>query len=176
MLEISPIGFTSAATTRTPKNSRNSGFRILPTQVRILPGNREKPRTIRKNTPEKMAERRPRCDTGAQQRRHADGKRHRRAARDGEEGPNGQIQRAGEEDAIAPADLAGKLDQPIAAADAHGSHAHQRQTDAGDQKANGRLPHMAPCHLPHVDGKDQIPRAEEQAKQHTRNKDQLFFA
>ena len=50
-----PIGFTKEATTRTPRNIRNSGFRILPTHVRIFPGNSENARTAMKNAAEKIA-------------------------------------------------------------------------------------------------------------------------
>ena len=50
-----PMGFKNAVTMRTAMNKRNTGFRILPTQVRILDGRREKNRTAAKNKKEKAA-------------------------------------------------------------------------------------------------------------------------
>ena len=41
--------------TSTPRNTRNSGVRILPTHVRIFPGKSEKPSTAAKNSAENTA-------------------------------------------------------------------------------------------------------------------------
>ena len=48
-----PIGCVRAVTVRMPRNSRNRGLRILPTQVRMPEGRREKYRTAAKNSAEK---------------------------------------------------------------------------------------------------------------------------
>ena len=46
------MGRSRAVTVRIPRNSRNKGFRILPTQVKMPEGRREKYSTIRKNSAE----------------------------------------------------------------------------------------------------------------------------
>ena len=80
---------------------------------------------------------------GGQQAGYRHGERHRRAARDGEEGADGQVQRAGEKVAIGAADLGAELKQAVAAADADGRHAQQRHADARDDKAGDGLPDVA---------------------------------
>ena len=47
-----PAGRISAVTVRMPRNSKKHGLRILPTLVRILPGNSEKSSTAAKNKTE----------------------------------------------------------------------------------------------------------------------------
>lgn len=46
------MGRSSAVTVRMPRNSKNRGFKILPTQVRMPEGRREKKSTTRKNRAE----------------------------------------------------------------------------------------------------------------------------
>ena len=106
---------------------------------------------------------------------HADGEGDRAAARNSEKRPDGQIERAGEENAVAAANLAGQLDQAVAAADADGGHAEQRQTHAGNQETEEGDPHVRPGKLPHIDRENQVARAEEQTEQHTRDECQLRF-
>ena len=67
--------------------------------------------------------------------------------------------------------MAAQLKQTAAAADAERRDAEQRQTDAGDDEADERGPHVATGHLPHIDRENQIPRAEKHAEKHAGNVD-----
>ena len=67
--------------------------------------------------------------------------------------------------------MAAQFKQTAAAADAERRDAEQRQTDAGDDEADERGPHVAPGHLPHIDRENQIPRAEKHAEKHAGNVD-----
>ena len=65
-------------------------------------------------------------------------------------------------------------------ADAQGCHAQQGQANAGDEKAQGRDPHLAARLLAHGHREDQVPRAKEHAEEHTGHghvfsKTQLLF-
>ena len=53
-LEMESMGEISARTISSAMLARNSGVRILPTQVRILPGFRENHSTAPKNSSEKI--------------------------------------------------------------------------------------------------------------------------
>ena len=100
-----------------------------------------------------------------------DSERGRCAAGDREERPYRQVQRAGEEITVWAADVAAQLKQTAAAADAERRDAEQRQTDAGDDEADERGPHVATGHLPHIDRENQVPRAEKHAEEHAGNVD-----
>ena len=95
-----------------------------------------------------------------------DGKRCRRAARDGEERPDRQIEQAGEKIGIGPVDLAAEVKETGAPAEAERGDAQQRQAHAGDEKAEEGGPHLAAGLLAHADGEDEVARTEEQAEQH----------
>ena len=103
---------------------------------------------------------------GGQQAGYRHGEGHRRAARDGEEGADGQVQRAGEKVAVGAADLGAELKQAVAATDADGRYAQQRHADARDDKAGDGLPDIAARQLSHINWENQIPRAKKHAEQH----------
>ena len=52
---MAALGERSATTTRMPRKTRKQGFRILPTQVRILPGRSAKKSAAAKNATEKSS-------------------------------------------------------------------------------------------------------------------------
>ena len=109
----------------------------------------------------------------AHQRREPSRKRHRCAAGDGKERPDGEVEDAGEENAVALADLAGERLQPIGMRDADGGDAEDGDTDGGDDKADDRGQDVAACHLTEMDGENEVARAEEHSEQRARHEDLL---
>ena len=110
------------------------------------------------------------------QRRHRHGEGGGGATGDGEEGSDGQVQRAGKEVAVRAADLGAELHQAVAATDAHGGDAQKGQAYAGNDEANDRLPHIFSGQLSHVRGEDQISRAKEQAEEHGSDEHVFLFS
>ena len=90
-----------------------------------------------------------------------------RAARDGEERPDRQIQQAGEEHRVGAVDLLREVKQAARAAEAERRDAQQGHAHTGDEKAGDGGPDMTAGLLPHVDGEDQVSGAEEHAEEHT---------
>ena len=106
-------------------------------------------------------------------RSHREGDRG--AAGDGEAGADGQVQGAGEKDAVALPHPGAQGEQPFLPADAQGGDPQQRQAHTGDDEADDRRPDMAAGQLAQVDGEDQVTRPKEHAEEHAGHKNQLFF-
>ena len=105
-------------------------------------------------------------DILAQQRLDAHGERRGGAAGNGEEGTDGQIQSAGEEDSVSGTHPPGHLLQAVAAADALCGYAQKGDTYAGDQQTDDGGPYIAPGLAAQKNGKNQVSCPEEQAEQH----------
>ena len=65
------------------------------------------------------------------------------------------------------------MDQPLAAGDAHGDDAKQRDTHGGDQQAGESRRKRGPGLRAEDHGKDQIARSEEQPEEHGADQCQL---
>ena len=105
-------------------------------------------------------------DILTQQRLDAHGERRGGAAGNGEEGTDGQIQSAGEEDAVSGTHPPGHLLQAVAAADALCGYAQKGDTYAGDQQTDDGGPYIASGLTAQKNGKNQVSCPEEQAEQH----------
>ena len=105
----------------------------------------------------------------------AHGEGGRRAAGNGEERPDGQIQRAGEKHGVGAIDLAAQVKETRRAADAERGHAEQRQAHGGDEEAQNGLPDVRAGHLAEMHGEDEVAGAEEEAEEHTGNVG-IFFS
>ena len=78
------------------------------------------------------------------------------AAGNREEGPDGQVEGAGEEHGVGLADLTGQIVQTVAPAYTKRGHGQQGQTHTGDKKADYGGPSIASCQLSHMDGENQV--------------------
>ena len=101
----------------------------------------------------------------AQQGSDAGGKGNCCASRDGEERADGQVQKAGKENAVALADLARERLQAVGMRDADGGDAEDGDADRRDDKADHGDDRVAAGHLAEMYGEDQVARAEEHSKQ-----------
>ena len=111
----------------------------------------------------------PFCRFIAYKRLYTDGKRCRSAARYRKERPDRKIQSTSEYLPVSFSDLAAHFEQSVAAAHTERGNAEKRNSDAGYQKADYRLPYVCACILSHKYGKNQVSRTEKQPEKHTAN-------
>jgi hypothetical protein len=105
-------------------------------------------------------------DILTQQRLDAHGERRGGAAGNGEEGTDGQVQSAGEEDAVPRTHPPGHLLQAVAAADTLCGYAQEGDAYAGDQQTGDGGPYIVPGLTAQKNGKNQVSCPKEQAEQH----------
>jgi len=110
----------------------------------------------------------------AQHGRDAHGEGSGRASGDGEAGADGQVEQAGEDVAVALADLVGQLLQAVGVGVADGGYAHDRNTDSRDDKADHGGKDVPSGQLTEMNGENQIAGAEEHAEQRSGHQNLLL--
>ena len=136
-------------------------MRILPTHVRILPGRRENSSAAIKNASVNREEIQLHIAVLGKDLFQTDGKGNGGAAGNGEEWPDGEIQRAGEEIGIGTVHLAAERKQAVTAGKPQRRNAQKRQSHAGNEQTKNGTPHIAAGQLTDCGGENQVAGAEE---------------
>ena len=167
--ETCAAGEASATITQMPRNTRKRGLRILPIQVRIFPGRREKNSAAPKKSAGEQQQIQPHRPALGKHLLQPHGEGGGGAAGNGEEGPDGEIQQAGEEHAVGLARLAGSnhtspLERltPSAATPSSGRPTARNQHARSTARPYTGCPPAGPC----ARGKNQIARPEKHAEEH----------
>lgn len=100
------------------------------------------------------------------QRFHPDREGNGGAAGNRKKGVDGQIESAGEAQAIAASYLLAQREQAVAAGKADGGYAQQRKAHTCDQEPRDGRPNGASRLMAHVGGEDQVARPKKHAKKH----------
>ena len=109
------------------------------------------------------------------ERQNANLKGDGRRARDGEERPDAEIERAGKEQGKTPPHPVPDRGETVARRDADRRNAEQGQPHACDTEPNEGGQHLHPRPLSHRRGKDQIARTEDQTEEERCDKEIFLF-